>query len=47
MGARLKVYTEQTQPLIDYYTEKGVLLNIDGVGAIDEVFARICAALNK
>ena len=47
VGARLKVYTEQTQPLIDYYTEKGVLLNIDGVGAIDEVFARICAALNK
>ena len=47
VGNRLKVYTEQTQPLIDYYTRKGVLLNIDGVGAIDEVFARICAALNK
>lgn len=47
VGNRLKVYTEQTQPLIDYYTKKGVLLNIDGVGAIDEVFARICAALQK
>ena len=47
VGNRLKVYTEQTQPLIDYYTKKGVLLNIDGVGAIDEVFARICAALKK
>ena len=47
VGNRLKVYTEQTAPLIDYYKAKGVLINIDGVGAIDEVFARICAALDK
>ena len=47
VGNRLKVYTEQTAPLIDYYKGKGVLIDIDGVGAIDEVFARICAALDK
>ena len=47
VGNRLKVYTEQTAPLIDYYKNKGVLIEIDGVGAIDEVFARICAALDK
>ena len=47
VGNRLKVYTEQTAPLIDYYKAKGVLINIDGVGAIDEVFARIGAALDK
>ena len=47
VGNRLKVYTEQTAPLIDYYRNKGVLIDIDGVGAIDEVFARICAALDK
>ena len=41
------MYTEQTAPLIDYYKNKGVLIEIDGVGAIDEVFARICAALDK
>ena len=44
---RLEVYSEQTAPLIQYYTEKGVLYNVDGVGAIDEVFERICEALNK
>ena len=45
VGNRLKVYSEQTAPLIAYYSERNVLLNIDGVGAIDEVFARIVAAL--
>ena len=47
VGNRLKVYNEQTAPLIKYYTEKGVLLNVDGEGTIDEVFARICDALRK
>ncbi len=47
VGNRLKVYSEQTAPLIQYYTEKGVLINIDGIGTIDEVFARICDALKK
>ena len=47
VGNRLKVYTEQTAPLIDHYAKKGILLDIDGVGSIDEVFARICAALDK
>ena len=47
VGNRLKVYTEQTAPLIDHYAKKGILLDIDGVGTIDEVFARICAALDK
>ena len=45
VGNRLKVYSEQTAPLIDYYKNKGVLIDIDGVGTIDEVFARIVAAL--
>ena len=45
VGNRMTVYSEQTAPLIAYYSERYVLLNIDGVGAIDEVFARIVAAL--
>ena len=47
VGNRLEVYTGQTAPLIDYYEKKGVLHNVNGVGAIDEVFARTCAALGK
>lgn len=36
---RLQVYWEQTSPLIDYYREKGVLVEINGVQSIDEVQA--------
>lgn len=43
---RLKVYQEQTQPLIDYYDRKGILVTVDGTGDIDEVFADICDVLD-
>jgi adenylate kinase len=42
---RLKVYESQTKPLIDYYQAKGLLRPIDGVGSIDDIFARIKAVL--
>ncbi len=38
---RLRVYEEQTAPLIEYYRKKGLLRPIDGVGKIEEIFARI------
>lgn len=38
---RLKVYGEQTQPLIDYYGEQGKLANIDAQGTIEENFEAI------
>lgn len=38
---RLKVYHDQTQPLIDYYTGKGVLKTIDGTMDMKAVFAQI------
>ncbi len=42
---RLEVYSEQTQPLIDYYANTGIMVNIDGSGDIDDIFADICKAL--
>lgn len=42
---RLEVYDSQTKPLIDYYQGQGLLVPVDGVGAIDEIFGRIKAAL--
>mgnify|MGYP003292432125 CR=1 FL=1 len=42
---RLNVYHEQTQPLIDFYNEKGVLKNIDGTVDMKEVFAAIVEIL--
>lgn len=38
---RLDVYHEQTQPLIDYYTGKGVLKSVDGTKDMEEVFQAI------
>ena len=42
---RLKVYHEQTQPLIEYYTGKGVLRTVDGTLPMTEVFDAIVKIL--
>lgn len=42
---RLKVYNDQTAPLINYYQQKGLLRPIDGVGSISEIQERIRAVL--
>ncbi len=42
---RLDVYEAQTQPLIDYYKEKGLLKNINGDQEIGKVLADILASL--
>ncbi len=42
---RLEVYFEQTAPLTAMYDAQGLLLRVDGLGSIDEVTARIVAAL--
>lgn len=38
---RLSVYHAQTRPLIDYYKEAGVLVNVDGTQALNKVFSDI------
>ncbi|CAB4773317.1 unannotated protein [freshwater metagenome] len=43
---RQDVYTEQTAPLIDVYRDRGLLLEVDGLGEVDEVTARILSALD-
>jgi adenylate kinase len=42
---RLDVYHKQTQPLIDFYSNKGVLKVVDGTVDMKDVFAAICAIL--
>lgn len=43
---RQEVYAEQTEPLIEVYRSRGVLVEVDGMGEVDEVTARIFAALD-
>lgn len=44
---RIEVYNEQTMPLVDYYTNAGNIVNIDGALGLDNVFAEIVKALGE
>ena len=43
--ARLKVYEEQTAPLIQYYREKALLSDVDGAGRVEDVQRRLADVL--
>jgi adenylate kinase len=43
---RQEVYSEQTQPLIGVYRQRGIVLEIDGMGEVDDVTKRIFDALD-
>jgi adenylate kinase len=43
---RQEVYVEQTEPLIGVYRERGLLVEVDGMGEVDEVTQRIFDALD-
>jgi adenylate kinase len=44
---RMEVYRESTEPLVAYYRERGLLAEVDGMGAVDEVATRIEGALGR
>lgn len=44
---RIRVYEQQTRPLIEYYQERGILVEIDGNQPIDSVTSELLALVNK
>ena len=44
---RQEVYLEQTEPLIEVYRDRGLLIEVDGLGEIDEVSERIFSSLTS
>jgi adenylate kinase len=42
---RQEVYAEQTAPLVQVYSERGLLMPVDGMGEVDEVTTRVISAL--
>lgn len=42
---RLEVYAQQTEPLVRIYTERGLLVQVDGLGGVEEVTARLLSTL--
>ncbi len=43
---RLKVYREQTAPVLDYYRDQGKLQVVPGEGDVDTIFAALCAVID-
>jgi adenylate kinase len=43
---RLQVYAEQTAPLLEIYRSRGLLVEVDGLGPIEDVSQRLFAALD-
>ena len=44
---RLKVYHDQTAPLIDWYDNEGIHHHVEGLGTVDEIFERICKVIDS
>lgn len=44
---RVRVYVEETSPLVNYYSNKGIIVNLDGEKTIEAVFEDICSALGS
>lgn len=44
---RMEVYHDQTDPLLEVYGERGLLIEVDGMGTVEEVSARVLAALSE
>ncbi len=47
VGQRLRAYEESTKPLEEYYRTAALLIEIDGLGAADEIFDRIVKSFSK
>ena len=43
---RIKVYNNETAPVKGFYEKQGKYQAIDGMGSIDEIFERLCKAIN-
>jgi adenylate kinase len=44
---RLQLYDTETKPLIDYYSNRGMLVTVDGLGTTDQVADRLTAAIDR
>ena len=47
VSKRIQVYLDETKPLVNYYSQEGIIANINGQQSIDKVFADIVNALGS
>ncbi|NBC08504.1 MAG: adenylate kinase [Bacteroidetes bacterium] len=43
---RIEVYKDETSPVYDFYAAKDKAVKVNGIGSIDEIFARLCAEID-
>ena len=43
---RINIYKEQTEPLLEHYQSRGLLITVDGNGEIDQVYKRVLRSIN-
>ena len=46
ISKRIEVYGEQTEPMIEFYRESGILQVVNGEGSIEEVYKRLLSKIN-
>ncbi|MFO7575975.1 MAG: adenylate kinase [Bacteroidales bacterium] len=44
---RIEVYRSKTEPLADYFRRKNLYREVDGMGTIQDIFERLCTAIEK
>ena len=44
---RIEVYKSETTPVYDYYAQSDKSMKINGIGSIEEIFSRLCMAIDK
>ncbi len=42
---RIRVYRQQTEPIVEFYNRKGALVKVDGMGGVEEVFQKVLEAI--
>jgi len=47
ISQRLVAYRQQTAPLLEYYSKQGLLKKINGLGSVEEIFARVKTELDR
>ena len=43
---RMKVYRDETTPVYDYYDAKGLSIQVNGMGTVDEIFEELCLVID-
>lgn len=47
VATRMRIYHEETLPIVQYYAQRNKLFKVDGLGAVDDIFERIAVVIDQ